>query len=70
MKKVLLLIALAFLVAGCGDPEVVSEGPFIGGVDGVAVSFKEGAPPTRIQDSSSQISSKSINLVLPSFNVL
>tara|TARA_Y100000310_G_scaffold345600_1_gene467096 strand:- start:6740 stop:7657 length:918 start_codon:yes stop_codon:yes gene_type:complete len=47
MKKLLLVVALAFLVAGCGEGEVAeSEGPFIGGVDGVEISFKERSPLT------------------------
>ncbi len=54
MKKyvLVLLIAAAFLVAGCQEQ---SEGPdisatFIGGNQGLALSFVEGAPPNEILD--------------------
>ncbi len=42
----LLLVGILFLVAGCKEETVEGIGPFIGGVDGVTISFKEGAPIT------------------------
>ncbi len=46
MKKsfvILGLLVFMLVVAGC-KKEVVEEGPFIGGTDGVKISFMEGAP--------------------------
>lgn len=43
MKKIIFLIALVLLVSGCSE-EVVEEGPFVGGTNGLTVSFADGAP--------------------------
>ena len=46
MKKIIILLALALFIAGCDKEVAEGDGPFIGGVDGVAISFREGAPLT------------------------
>lgn len=39
-----LLIVLSVLIAGCGEKKVENEGPFVGGANGVTISFVNGAP--------------------------
>jgi hypothetical protein len=43
MKKIIFLIALVLLVSGC-DEEVVEDGPFVGGTNGLTIDFADGAP--------------------------
>ncbi|MBS3172274.1 hypothetical protein J4438_01670 [Candidatus Woesearchaeota archaeon] len=45
MKKILvvILILALFIVAGC-NKDVVEDGPFVGGTNGVSISFQEGTP--------------------------
>lgn len=45
IKKILvMLIFLAVFISGCGENGDVTEGPFLGGSDGVEISFISGAP--------------------------
>ncbi len=44
MRKIILLIVLVIFIAGCKNKEPVKEGPFVGGTDGVSISFVEGSP--------------------------
>ena len=54
MKKtvLILLVAVSFLIAGCqGEPEGPDiSTPYIGGTQGLALSFPQGLPPAEIYD--------------------
>ncbi len=49
---VLALFAISMLVVGCtqGTPQQGLTDPFIGGVEGITMSFQEGTPPREIYD--------------------
>jgi hypothetical protein len=46
MKKIIpfALIAFMLIISGCQNDEIISEGPFVGGNQGVEINFVEGAP--------------------------
>ncbi|MBR9700018.1 hypothetical protein GOV09_06170 [Candidatus Woesearchaeota archaeon] len=54
MKKTIILLLLAlFVIYGCDDGSTVAttdEDPFIGGTDGLIISFEEDAPPDEVFD--------------------
>lgn len=55
MKKMVIALILTFMViiTGCGTQEskgATLEDPFIGGTDGIIISFEEDAPPAEVYD--------------------
>lgn len=60
---VLVLLALALVVAGCqggGDNRTSSSTPFIGGSEGLRVSFVENAPPNEVLDNQEPVNKDKI----------
>lgn len=45
-KSLMILLLLVVFISGCGEDEIDTVGPFVGGSDGLAISFVNGAPLT------------------------
>lgn len=50
-KKIIMLMALLILLAGCKEGEtIITSKPFIGGTDSIEFEFIEGSPPPEVYD--------------------
>lgn len=55
MKKILILVILSFVIAGCttSGNAPSKTAPFIGGTTGISISYAEGNPPAEVYDGKS-----------------
>lgn len=63
MKKIILLLGILLLIAGCTETAVTDDGvPYVGGNNGVSMEFITGSPPDEIFDGGEYPFSVSIKL--------